>query len=81
MGGRRLEHYGKVLAAGSQVGESWEVADMPATSPSGGGRDEARPLISNGLLAGKQLHDAVMQWAVTCSGMSVSPPKVTSLCW
>ncbi len=26
-GGRRLEHYGKVLAAGSQVGESWEVAD------------------------------------------------------
>ncbi|MCH7901723.1 MAG: class I mannose-6-phosphate isomerase [Acidobacteria bacterium] len=61
-GGRRLEHYGKVLAAGSQVGESWEVADMPATSPSGGGGDEARSLILNGLLAGRQLHDAVVQW-------------------
>ena len=44
-GGRRLEHYGKVVAAGSQVGESWEVADMPATSPSGGGGDEARSII------------------------------------
>ena len=55
-----MEHYGKVLAAGSQVGESWEVADTPATSLSGRGGDEARPLISNGLLAGRQLHDAVM---------------------
>ncbi len=80
-GGRRLEHDGKVLAAGSQLGENWEVADMPATSLSGRGGDEARSVISNGLLAGRQLHDTVMQWAVTCSGMSVSRPKVTSLCW
>ncbi len=61
-GGRRLGHYGKVLPAGSQVGESWEVTDMPATSPSGGGGDEARSLILNGLLAGRRLHDAVVQW-------------------
>ncbi len=74
-GGRRLEHYGKVLAAGSQAGESWEVADMPATSLTGRGGDEARPVISNGLLAGRQLHDAVMQWGSDLLGNVRLTPK------
>ncbi len=74
-GGRRLERYGKVLAAGSHVGESWEVADMPATSPSGGGGDEARSLILNGLLAGRRLHDAVVEWGSDLLGDVLLTPN------
>ncbi len=61
-GGRRLERLGMRLAAGKQIGESWEVADLPATSPSGGGGSAARSVIENGPLAGKTLHDALEAW-------------------
>jgi mannose-6-phosphate isomerase len=46
-GGRRLEDlYGKPLPSGANVGESWEIADRP----------EGVSVISNGPLAGKDLH-------------------------
>ena len=53
-GGRRLAGLGRALAPGVMVGESWEVADLGSTSVGGGGGGEARSVISNGALAGRQ---------------------------
>lgn len=61
-GGRRLEGYGKKLPPGKLIGESWEVADLPATSPSGAGGGAVRSVIANGPLAGRTLHDALALW-------------------
>jgi len=61
-GGRRLARYGKTLPADELVGESWEVADLASTAPSGGGGGDARSVISGGPLAGRTLHDAVREW-------------------
>lgn len=61
-GGTRLERFGKKLPAGTKIGESWELADLAATSASGGGGGEARTVIANGLMKGKTLHDAVKEW-------------------
>jgi len=61
-GGRRLERYGKALPAGALVGESWEVADLAATSASGAGGGAARSVITNGPLAERTLHDAMGEW-------------------
>ncbi len=61
-GGRRLERLGKSLPAGKKIGESWELADLGATSVSGAGGGAARSVIASGMLAGKTLHDAVVMW-------------------
>src|SRR5258706_289344 len=61
-GGRRLEGLGKPLPEGELIGESWEVADLAGTSPSGGGGGAARSVIGNGALAGRTLHEAVAMW-------------------
>jgi len=61
-GGRRLERFGKHLPPGQMIGESWELADLGATSASGGGGGAARSKISNGPLAGKTVHDAMEAW-------------------
>lgn len=58
-GGRRLERLGKRLAPGANVGESWELADLAATSPDGGGGDAARSSIASGEMRGLTLADAV----------------------
>lgn len=59
-GGRRLERLGKRLADGAAVGESWELADLPGTSPEGGGGDAARSVIANGEMRGLTIADAVL---------------------
>ena len=74
-GGRRFEQLGRVLpvpatsnsatetqAALEGIGESWELADLASTAPSGGGGDAAQSVISNGPMEGKTLHDAVDQF-------------------
>ncbi len=61
-GGRRLASLGKQLPEGVGVGESWEVADLDATSASGGGGDAAHSRITNGPLAGKTIRDARAAW-------------------
>jgi mannose-6-phosphate isomerase len=48
-GGRRLERLGKRLPPGERIGESWEVADLPA----------GRSRIANGRFAGRTLHEAL----------------------
>jgi mannose-6-phosphate isomerase len=61
-GGRRLERLGKRLPPGRLIGESWEVADLPSTSPSGAGGAPVRSEIAGGPLAGRTLHDAMVMW-------------------
>ena len=61
-GGRRLRNYAKDLPP-EPIGESWELADLPTTSLSGGGGGAARSVIANGALAGRTLHDAMTTWA------------------
>lgn len=67
-GGRRLEVLGKDLPPGEAIGESWEVADLGATSASGGGGDAARSVIASGPLAGRTLHDAMGVWGADLLG-------------
>lgn len=61
-GGDRLARLGKPVRPGARVGESWEVADMAATSASGAGGGAVRTLIANGPLAGKSLREAIAAW-------------------
>jgi mannose-6-phosphate isomerase len=63
-GGRRLERFGKVLPPGKAIGESWELADMGATSASGAGGGAARSVIANGPMRGRSLRDALAQWDI-----------------
>ena len=73
-GGRRLAALGKGLPEGAQVGESWEIADLAATSASGGGGGSARSVITNGALTGRTLHDALEGWGGDLmGGASVMP--------
>lgn len=59
-GGRRLAGLGKMLPKPeARYGESWEVADMSATSASGAGGGAFRSVISDGPLVGKTLHEAL----------------------
>jgi mannose-6-phosphate isomerase len=73
-GGRRLATLGKALPPGEAIGESWELADLGATSASGGGGDAARSVIASGPLAGKTLHDALTLWGPDLLGDT--PPTV-----
>ncbi|MFA7237983.1 MAG: type I phosphomannose isomerase catalytic subunit [Phycisphaeraceae bacterium] len=58
-GGRSLEKLGRTLPTGQKIGESWELADLGATSVSGGGGGAERSIIDNGPLAGQSIHDAI----------------------
>lgn len=60
-GGRRLARFGKAITD-EPIGESWELADLGATSVSGGGGGAARSVIANGPLAGRTLHEAIDLW-------------------
>ncbi len=61
-GGDRLGAFGKAVAPGSRIGESWEVADLAATSASGAGGQGVRSVIVNGPLASSTLHNVLSQW-------------------
>lgn len=52
-GGRRLEAFGKELPNDEPIGESWELADLPASI------EDGRNVIANGPLAGKTLRQAI----------------------
>lgn len=73
-GGRRLAHYGKALAPGATVGESWEITDLARTSPSGGGGGAARSIVRNGARAGATIHDLVREWGPALLGQARSTP-------
>ena len=67
-GGRRLASLGKRLPEGANIGESWELADLGATSASGGGGDAARSTIADGPMKGRTLHDALAAWGADLLG-------------
>jgi mannose-6-phosphate isomerase len=67
-GGRRLAALGKPLPPGEPIGESWEIADLDSTSPSGGGGDAAHSVIRNGALAGKTIRQAMRLWGADLLG-------------
>ena len=54
-GGRNLADLGKALPAGTPIGESWELADLPESVRGG------RSLIANGPLAGLVLRQAIAE--------------------
>jgi mannose-6-phosphate isomerase len=65
-GGRKLQEvFGKELAAGQMIGESWELADLP----------NDKSVIVNGELAGWTLRSAIEQYPKEIAGSaSFSPP-------
>lgn len=67
-GGERLRTFGKRIPTGTNVGESWELADLAATSASGAGGAAACSKIANGALAGSNLQDACKQWGPQLMG-------------
>ena len=68
-GRRNLGRLGKVLPETGKIGESWELADLAATSPGGGGGEAARSIIDNGMLAGSTLHEAMGRWGARLMGV------------
>jgi mannose-6-phosphate isomerase len=62
-GGRGLARFGKELAKpDGAYGESWEVADMGATSASGAGGGAIQSVVASGALAGKTIGEAIAAW-------------------
>ena len=59
-GGRGLEKLGRKLpgSASTRIGESWEVADLGVSAPSGGG-GSTRSIVSNGQFLGTSLHELI----------------------
>ncbi len=56
-GGRRLAAYGKTLPPGERVGESWEIADLPAAAVTSS--NQSRGLVAGGPFAGRTLRDLI----------------------
>ncbi len=74
-GGRALERFGRALPGSpdAKIGESWELADLAGTSPSGGGGGAAHSRIRNGPLAGRTIRDAMADLGSAVMG-SARPP-------
>lgn len=74
-GGRALEAFGKPLAPGVNIGESWELADLASTSASGGGGGAEHSIIENGPLAGRTIRDASAQLGADLLGKASLTPS------
>jgi mannose-6-phosphate isomerase len=75
-GGRALERLGRSLpgAPDARIGESWELADLDATSPSGGGGGGAHSRIRNGPLRERALREVVKDFGGRVTGgLRLSP--------
>lgn len=58
-GGDRLAAFGKPVAKGAHVGESWELADLAATSAGGAGGTPMVSVVRNGPFAGRTLRQVI----------------------
>ena len=75
-GGRTLERFWRTLPGGpeARIGESWELADLAETSPSGGGGAAARSVIRNGPLMKRTVGDVIGDFGSVVTGsMKLSP--------
>ena len=52
----------------TSIGESWEIADLEATSASGGGGGAARSVVAGGAMTGKTLHEVIEHWGTLLLG-------------
>ncbi len=57
-GGDTLARYGKPIAPGQHIGESWEISD----------RDDAQSVLANGPLAGQTLHQLITRLGIRLLG-------------
>ena len=83
-GGRNLEKLGRRLPGGAStlIGESWEVADLDASSPSGGGGFPERSRVRNGRLKGALLHDLIEEIGFpSINHADTRTASRLSLCW
>lgn len=83
-GGRTLEQrFGRELPVGPDtgVGESWELADLDATSPSGGGGEAAKTRVRNGPLVQRTLSEVVDDFgSLVTGGIDLGePPRMPLL--
>ncbi|MBL8745424.1 MAG: class I mannose-6-phosphate isomerase [Phycisphaerae bacterium] len=74
-GGRRLERLGKAIPEGQLIGESWELADLDATSADGGGGESAISRIAQGEMRGLTLREAVRAFGPNLMGSLRSTPS------
>ncbi len=58
-GGDRLASFGKQVARGARVGESWELADLASTSAGGAGGMAMVSVVRNGPFAGRTLRQVI----------------------
>ncbi|MGB1657689.1 MAG: type I phosphomannose isomerase catalytic subunit [Longimicrobiales bacterium] len=75
-GGRTLERFGRALPGGPEtpIGESWELADLAATSPSGGGGEAAYSVIRNGPLMKRTIGEVIRDFGPVVTGsMTLAP--------
>lgn len=70
-GGRRLESLGRSLPPTVQVGESWEVADLP---PPDGSAEERCTRVADGPLAGATLSDLIRRFGAEFLGSAGPMP-------
>jgi mannose-6-phosphate isomerase len=77
-GGRRLAELGRTLPNPTGLyGESWELADMAATSSTGAGGGAARSVIAHGSMQGRTLREAMHAWGADLLGRVQPMPDGT----
>lgn len=72
-GGRSLATLGKDLPPMANIGESWELADLDATSASGAGGGGVSSVIARGPLAGRTIREALSFWGADLLGSAPAP--------
>ncbi len=72
-GGRRLERYGKLLPEGTLIGESWEVADLPATEVTT--VSDPRSRVAAGPWTGKSLQELIAIFGEELLGSATPAPE------
>lgn len=83
-GGRTLaDRFGRSVPGGPEtgIGESWELADLDETSPSGGGGEAAKTTIRNGPLIERTLREVAADFGALVTGSLAvgDPPRIPVL--
>ena len=73
-GGDRLARFGKQVRPGTKVGESWELADLAATSAGGAGGGAFASTIRNGPFSGRTLRQIITQQGAAFLGSAAAGP-------
>jgi len=74
-GGRALQRWGRTLPDGAFIGESWELVDLDATSPSGGGGAAAVSVVAEGPHCGATIHDLLRRCGPAILGADATSPR------